>query len=98
MDSAKAPCMLGIGCVGTETWTSFMVSESGMGLTAVEIDVSFLGVVAPLLLGSYSVNERCDESEKNRMGRLSFSSCRRRKEEEVSWESIAVVARALMRS
>jgi hypothetical protein len=75
-----------------------MVSESGMGLTAVEIDVSFLGVVAPLLLGSYSVNERCDESEKNRMGRLSFSSCRRRKEEEVSWESIAVVARALMRS
>jgi len=70
MDSAKAPCMLGIGCVGTETWTSFIVSD---------VELSFLGVVAPLRSFSFSsVDERVDESSEgvSRVRRPSFSlSC-----------------------
>jgi len=71
MDSAKAPCMLGIGCVGTETWTSFMVSA-----VEVQVELSFRGVVAPLRSPSFSsVGVRIDESSdgERRMGGPSSS-------------------------
>ncbi len=83
MDSAKAPCMLGIGCVGTETWTSFMVSA--VESLEFQVELSFRGVVAPLRWPSFSsVGVRVDESSSDwerRMGRLSSSLVREEEEE-----------------